>query len=165
MSGCLLAACAEDESHGDGSDGSDGSDESDESDESAESDDSDDGVEPGTYHLTPENRDLQFELREDGTFAIYALEWDLLLFSQGVWSNEDGETVLRSEEPSADATRDPRCPEGCLDWSTTEGFTTVTEVRLAPTDDLEVIRAQFYDRIEEQDGLQVFTLGEPLAGP
>ena len=100
VSGCLLGACAEDESHGN------------DSDENDESEESDPVVALGTYHLTPENRELQFELREDGTFALYALEWDLQLFSGGEWFNEDGETVLRSDDPPADGISNPRCPQG-----------------------------------------------------
>ncbi len=129
-----------------------------------------DGPELGTYLLTPENRDFQFELREDGTFEAYGLEWDLQLSSWGVWSQDDGETVLRPEDddPSKDSVSDEHCPTRCLRWSTTEGFTNVTEVRLEPTLEPGVLQARLYDRVEEKDVLQTFTLADPgttLPGP
>ena len=125
----------------------------------------DEGVELGTYLLTPENRDFRFELREDGTFTTFGLEWDLGQTSSGVWFHEDGETVLRPEndDPSEDSVNDEQCPTRCFGWSTPDGFTNVTVVRLEPTNDPEVIKGSLYDRIEELDVLQVFTLADPDA--
>jgi len=127
----------------------------------------DQGVELGTYLLTPENRDFRFDLLEDGTFESYGLEWDLQQFSSGVWSVEDGVTMLRPEndDPMADSVRDDLCPTRCFGWSTTDGFTKVTLVELEPTDNPEIIEASLYDRVEEKDVVQTFVLGDPDAPP
>ncbi len=128
-------------------------------------DGADEGVELGTYLLTPESRDFRVELYEDGTFWTFALEWDLTQTSSGVWSHEDGETVLRPEndEPAEDSDRDEPCPARCVGWSTSDGLTSVTVVRLEPSNDPEVIEARFYDRAEERNVIQVFTLADPDA--
>ena len=74
-------------------------------------------LEPGVYALSPENRDLRFEVLDDGSFYASAFEWDLSISARGSVVGLDSRTLL--VPPDGDDT---------FDWSTTEGFIVVEQI-------------------------------------